>query len=62
MDYNLSAHQALYADYGSISQDNNSAIGISYAANTNAGAGLGATKGSDIGVQHKPLIQARLID
>jgi predicted porin len=53
VDYNLSKRTKLYADYGSISQDNNSAIGISYAANTNGGAGLGATKGFDIGVQHK---------
>ncbi|HNM82002.1 MAG TPA: porin [Rhodocyclaceae bacterium] len=53
VDYNLSKRTKLYADYGSISQDNNSAIGISYAPNTNAGAGLGATKGFDIGVQHK---------
>ena len=53
VDYNLSKRTKLYADYGSISQDNSSAIGISYLANTNAGAGLGATKGFDIGVQHK---------
>ncbi len=53
VDYNLSKRTKLYADYGSISQDNGSAIGISYAANTNAGAGLGATKGFDFGVQHK---------
>lgn len=53
VDYNLSKRTRLYADYGNISQDNGSAIGITYAPNNNAGSGLGATRGFDFGVQHK---------
>ena len=61
MDYNLSKRTKLYADYGSISQDNGSAIGISYIANTNnAGAGLGATR-LRYRCSAQVLIQARLI-
>ncbi|MBK8916803.1 MAG: porin [Betaproteobacteria bacterium] len=53
VDYNLSKRTKLYADYGNISQGDNSAIEISYKANTNAGTGLGGTKAFDFGIQHK---------
>lgn len=62
VDYNLSKRTKLYADYGSISQDANSGVQMTYqpnAYNNLAGFGNGniitepGTKGFDIGVQHK---------
>ncbi len=62
VDYNLSKRTKLYADYGSISQDNNSGIQMTYQPNAynntlsgfnNGAIANGGTKGFDIGVQHK---------
>ncbi len=55
VDYNLSKRTKLYADYGSISQQNKSAIQITYSPNhygSNGGTGYG-TKAFDLGIQHK---------
>lgn len=51
VDYNLSKRTNVYADYGQIRNDSNSAIQISPAANT-YGGGYG-TRGFDIGIAHK---------